>query len=138
MGFTLLGLFIDVCGGIKPLSWQTGTAPARFESVQSLIESPPPQVAQSSSQLLGGELGEVCEQTQQQEDPNSEQKHTQEEDESQRASRRLLQRLCLSHVIAKDGHLLDQQQATQAEDEDFLGHFVTSPHHLGSEAGGLG
>lgn len=41
-------------------------------------------------------------------------------------------------MSAKDRYLLNKQQATQAEDEDVLGYFVTSPHHVGFEAGGFG
>lgn len=135
LSFVLLGLFVGVRGGKKSLSWQTRTAPSRFDPVPSLIESSPSQVAQSSSQLLGGELGEVCEQTQQQEHPQSEQDYTQEEDEPQRATGRPL---CLSQVRAEDGHFLHEQKATQAEDEDVLGHLVASPHHVCFEARDLG
>lgn len=134
----LLRLLLVVFGGVRSLSRQSGTAPAWFECVPSLIESSPSQVAQGSSQLLGGELGEVSEQTEQQEYPNSKQEDTQEEDEAQRATGRPVHRLWLGQVTAKDRHFLHQQQAAQAEDEDVLGHFVTPPHHVGSEAGGLG
>lgn len=80
----------------------------------------------------------MCEQTQQQEHPQHEQDDAQEEDESQRGTGRLLQRLPSGQVEAEHGYLLDKQQAAQAEDEDVLGHFVASPQHAGFEAGGLG
>lgn len=88
--------------------------------------------------MLGGELGEVREQAHQQEHPNGEQKHTQEEDEPQRRTGRPLQSLGLSEVKTEDGHLLHKQQATQADHQDVLGYFVTSPHHVGAEARGSG
>lgn len=134
--FVLLRLL--VCPGEKPLSWQTRTTPAWWEPKPAPIESPPTQIAHSAPQQLGGELWKVCEQTQQQEHPKSQQNDAQEEDEAQGCSGRPLQRPCLVQVKAEDRHFLHKHQAAKAEDEDFLRHFVTPPQHTGSEAGGLG
>lgn len=71
-----------VCGGEKSLSRQTRTTPAWWEPKPALIESPPTQIAHSAPQQLGRELWEVCEQTQQQEHPKSQQDDAQEEDEA--------------------------------------------------------
>lgn len=124
--------------GQETLSWQTGTPPAGFEPKPALVESPPAQVAHGSPQLLGGELGEVCEQTQQQEHPESQQEHAEEEEEAQRSAGRPLQGRGLVQMEAEDGQLLNQQQAAEAEEEDVLGHFVAPPQPPSSEAGGPG
>lgn len=134
--FVLLRLLVS-CGK-KSLSWKTRTSPAWCEPKPALIESPPTQIAHSAPQLLGGELREVCQQTQQQEHPKSQQNDAQEEDETQRSNGRRLQGHCLIQVKAKDRHFLHKHQAAKAEDEDFLRHFVTPPQHTGSEAGGFG
>lgn len=132
-------LRLRVCGGEqKSLSWQTGTSPARREPEPALIEAPPAQVAHSAPQLLGGELGEVCEQTQQQEDPEEQQDDAQQEDEAQRSAGRPLQGRRLVQVEAEDGHFLHKHQAAEAEDEDVLGHLVPPPQPAGPEAGRLG
>lgn len=46
--------------------------------------------------------------------------------------------LFLGEVLDKDGHFLCEHQAAQAENEDVLRNLITSPQHVGFEAGSFG